>query len=283
MSALPAFVINLDRSPARWAYMESHCRDRGFAVERVAAVDGRALPAAEIERRLIRREGARRISADEVACFESHKRAWAALAASGADWGLVLEDDVFLAEAAAGFCAAFAAADVAAIVKLNAYVKPIYVRAAPLWQGRGYRLLAPAQKTIDGSAYLMSRAGAAAALARFERYAEELDLALFDPDAGLGVAQVAPALSVQQKFARFDFLAEAAQASAIEGGRAEVRSAVKRERGRRSPGAVIAAEWSRFLRRRVRPRLIGLGNLFRPADRRLARLVIDFPAPGSAG
>jgi glycosyl transferase family 25 len=282
-AAMPALVINLDRSPERWAFMERHCRVRGFAVARVAAVDGRALPAAEVDRRLVPVEGTRRISSDEVACFESHKKAWRALIETGAPWGLVLEDDVFLAVETAMLCAQFEKTAPVAIVKLNSYRKPIYVFEAPLWQGSGFQLLAPAQKTIDGSAYLMSREGAEAALARFERYSEELDLALFDPDGGIGVAQVVPALSVQQKFADFDFLEDAAQASAIEGGRAEERSAAKRARGRRSPVAVAAAEWDRFVRRRLRPRLLGLTNLLRPADRRLARLLVEFPRPAGAG
>jgi glycosyl transferase family 25 len=276
---LSAFVINLDRSPERWAFMERHCRARGFDVQRVPAVDGRAMPRAEVERRLIRGEGARRISVDEVACFESHKKAWRELIRSGAPWGLVLEDDVYLGLEAASVCVAFTSSAPAGIVKLNAYSRPIYVVETPLWQGGGYKLLAPAQKTIDGSAYLMTREGATAALERFERYSEELDLALFDPETGIGVAQVAPALSVQQKFAAFDFLEDAAQASAIESGRAEERSAAKQARGRRSPFEVVAAEWDRFVRRRLRPRLLGLANVFRPADRRLARLLIKFPPP----
>jgi glycosyl transferase family 25 len=279
VSPPPAFVINLDRASERRAFMERHCGARGFEVRRVAAIDSRALPPAEIDRHRLRAGKARPLSDDEVACFESHKKAWRSFLDGGEPWALVLEDDVYLAADAAAQTARLAETGVAPIVKLNAYVRGIAVTARPLWQEDGLRLFAPAQKTIDGSAYLISRAAAAAALARFDRYAEALDLALFDPGNGIGVAQVAPALAVQQKYARFPFLDGAAQESALDGGRAGVRSVARRERGRRSPAAVVAAEAGRFFRRRVQPRLLWLTNRFRPPEQRLAHVLITFPNP----
>jgi glycosyl transferase family 25 len=277
--APPAFVINLDRAPERRAFMERHCRARGFEVRRVAAIDSRALSPDEIDRHRIRTGKARPLSDDEVACFESHKKAWRMFLDSREPWALVLEDDVYLAADAAPKAARLAATGVAPVVKLNAYVRGIAVNARPLWTGDGHRLLAPAQKTIDGSAYLISREAAAAALARFDRYAEALDLALFDPENGIGVAQVAPALAVQQKYASFPFLEGAAQESALEGGRAGVRSVARQERGHRTPGAIVAAEAGRFFRRRIQPRLLWLTNRFRPAEQRLAHVLIAFPHP----
>ena len=283
MSAEPAppaaYVINLDRAAGRWAFMAAHCRARGLDVRRVPAVDSRALAPAEIERHRIAEGIARPISADEVACFESHKKAWRTFLDTPEPWALILEDDVYLAPAIAALTARLAAADLAPIVKLNAYPRGIPVYARPVAEIDGYRLLTPAQKTIDASAYLISRAAAAAALARFDRYAEALDLALFDPATGIPVAQVMPAASVQQKFASFPFLEGEAQASALDGGRAEVRGIARRARGRRGPAAAVAAEAGRFFRRRIQPRLLWLTNRFRPPERRLAQVMIAFPAP----
>lgn len=275
---LPAFVINLDRSPDRWRFMAGHVGARGFDVRRTVAVDGAALTDADIARLTVAVPGVRALARNEIACFESHKRAWSELIASRAPWGLVLEDDVFLAAETAALAAAIVAAAPAGIVKLNSYEKPIYVQTAPVWQGDGHRLLRPAQKTIDGSAYLMSRPAAEAALARFARYSEELDISLFDPATGIAVAQVVPALAVQQKFADFDFLNEAAKESALETGRAAEQVALKRARPRRGLGQIVGAELRRFWRRRLEPRAVQLANPFRPADRRLAHLLIGFPS-----
>lgn len=277
---IPAYVINLDRAPERWAFIEGHARDRGLDVRRVAAVDGRALSPAEIDRHRITGT-ARPLANDEVACFESHKKVWRIFLDTGEPWALVLEDDVYLAAGLAALTTELVAADVAPIVKLNAYHRGIHVNARPLWEKDGRRLLAPARKTIDASAYLISRAAAAAALARFDRYAEPVDLALFDPANGIGIAQVVPALSVQQKYAAFAFLDGAAHESALDTGREEVRTMARQKR-RRSPGAVVAAEAGRFLRRRIEPRLLWITNRFRPPGQRLAHVRVTFPPPEPA-
>ena len=88
-----ALVINLDRSPARWAASSKALEEAGFAVERVAAVDARRQPSSD---RYDRAANARSYFAPlkpaEIACFRSHRRAWERVAADGP--ALVCEDDV---------------------------------------------------------------------------------------------------------------------------------------------------------------------------------------------
>lgn len=269
-------VINLDRSPERWAFMAGHLAERGLETRRVPAVDGRGLGPAEVDRLAPAVPGRRRLAASEVACFESHKRAWAAIAEGPEPVAAVLEDDVWLAERAGEAIAAIAGVPGPDLVKLNNYEKPVYLYASPVAAVGGIALHRLAQRTIDASAYLVTRAAAAALLERHETYAEELDIELFDPASGLVAVQAVPALAVQEKFADFAFLDGPASESLLELTREEARRRRKAERGRMGPGAKLAAELRRFHRRRLQPRLEAVRNLGRPEADRIVQARVDF-------
>ena len=97
------------------------------------------------------------------------------------------------------------------LVKLNAHPRGMLVHVAPVARVGGRALLRPAQRTNDASAYLISRAFAARALEMHAGYREPLDVALFDPATGAAVAQLDPALTIQQRYADFRFLDEGAR------------------------------------------------------------------------
>ena len=174
-------VINLDRAPERWASISRIAAERGLPVERVPAVDGRD-PAALADAAAAPGSGLRPA---EIACFESHRRVWRRIAEADASFGLVLEDDVFLAREIAGFLDALAgAAGGIDLVKLNAHPRGMIVGARPLAEVAGRRLMRPAQGTSDSSAYVIARGFAARALSLHDGYRRALDLALFDPGTG---------------------------------------------------------------------------------------------------
>ena len=86
---IPAFVINLDSRPDRWAAMAEQFKRLGIEAVRVPAVDKDALtgdPALA------------RMGAGHVACTRSHYKAMQALVDSGAPAALILEDDVEVGE-----------------------------------------------------------------------------------------------------------------------------------------------------------------------------------------
>jgi GR25 family glycosyltransferase involved in LPS biosynthesis len=98
-------VINLDRRPDRWEYMSGHLSARGLQrFTRVSAVDGRALPASDLDvlspraRELIRRR--RRWHHEEmhelgsVGAALSHLGLWRRLADTADERWLILEDDI---------------------------------------------------------------------------------------------------------------------------------------------------------------------------------------------
>ena len=65
------------------------------------------------------------------------------------------------------------------------------------------RARSPRSRTGDASAYLISRGFAARALEIHRGYTLPLDVALFDPATCPAVAQVDPALTIQQRYADF--------------------------------------------------------------------------------
>ncbi|MFK0161945.1 glycosyltransferase family 25 protein [Rhizobium sp. NPDC090279] len=105
------FIIHLDRARDRLPQVERLAAKLPVPSEIIEAVDGRTLSAAEIEsvyrRRLQKPYYPFAMSMGEVACFLSHRKAWAAIVEQGIDAGLIFEDDVEIDDA---FHAAFAAA-----------------------------------------------------------------------------------------------------------------------------------------------------------------------------
>ena len=95
----------------------------------------------------------------------------------------------------------------------------------------GRALLRPAQGTSDSSAYVISRSFAARALAMHDGYRQPLDLALFDPATCPAIAQLDPAVTIQQRYADFRFLDEGAPKTDIQPDRAATAAAAGRSAG----------------------------------------------------
>ena len=94
---LPIWMINLDRATARRAKMEAQFEAMGLTVTRVPAIDGKAeaarlAPMADMPG-FAKLMGRPPLSA-ELGCYLSHLEVWQRLVDSGAEVGLVLEDDV---------------------------------------------------------------------------------------------------------------------------------------------------------------------------------------------
>jgi GR25 family glycosyltransferase involved in LPS biosynthesis len=106
-----AFVVHLGRAEERLAQVEKLLSTLPVPTEIIDAVDGNCLTDAEIDlyyrRHLHQPSYPFQMSVNEIACFLSHRKAWAAIVEQGLDAGFVIEDDVELTDA---FPAAFAAA-----------------------------------------------------------------------------------------------------------------------------------------------------------------------------
>jgi glycosyl transferase family 25 len=95
---VPIFVINLDRSPERLAFMRAQADRIGLKFERVSGIDGaRALPQWLSSRFLSETGEIRsRMSSGEVGCYASHLVTFAAMIERKIKAAVVLEDDVTL-------------------------------------------------------------------------------------------------------------------------------------------------------------------------------------------
>lgn len=116
------FIVHLDRARDRMPQVERLMARLPIPSEIVDAVDGHCLTDAEIDRvyrrRLHKPSYPFEMSIGEIACFLSHRKAWAAIVEQDIDAGFIFEDDVEIDDS---FHAAFAAAR--ACLKPGAFIR----------------------------------------------------------------------------------------------------------------------------------------------------------------
>ena len=97
MTDLAVFLINLDDAPSRLKAAQVALSVQNTQFERVPGVDGRAFDPATIpgyDADGARRYFGRDLNGGEIGAFQSHLRALERFVASGAAYGLILEDDI---------------------------------------------------------------------------------------------------------------------------------------------------------------------------------------------
>ncbi|MGS1093817.1 glycosyltransferase family 25 protein [Aquamicrobium terrae] len=100
---MKVYYINLDRSPERRAWFTQQAEALGLDLVRVPAVDGRELPAGELDHWRQLSEGNKILSRGEIGCFLSHRKAWEAVLAAQEKWAFIAEDDIHFSRNAAAF------------------------------------------------------------------------------------------------------------------------------------------------------------------------------------
>ncbi len=99
---MKTFLVNLDRSPERLAFMKAQLDRLGIAFERIPAIDGRALTPADRARRFSRVRSfiaaKKRLSDAEIGVALSHGDCCRRMVAANVPVALILEDDVALAD-----------------------------------------------------------------------------------------------------------------------------------------------------------------------------------------
>ena len=93
-----AYIINLDRSKERYAYVKPNVDLLGIPVERISAVEGKALSDAEInvavDMQTYREFLSHFPKKGTIGCSLSHIKAWKAFLESPFEYAVVFEDDV---------------------------------------------------------------------------------------------------------------------------------------------------------------------------------------------
>jgi glycosyl transferase, family 25 len=199
---IPAFYINLDARQDRREFMERQFAEIGMRVQRIPAVSAGSLPAEMLERHCSPRS-VHCLSRSELGCWLSHTKAWRAFLATGASWGLVLEDDAILSIHLPEFISAFLAGEAASshdLLQLESTARRS--RVLPPIGVVGGRSLRPFRSTIHGAAaYLLSARAVRHFLGRPDLFHRQVDCALFTPYAPTGrdlrTVLVEPALCIQ--------------------------------------------------------------------------------------
>lgn len=92
-----AYIINLDRSPERYAYVSPQVDKLGVPVQRIPAVEGKSLPQNYIDKHVDLRAFQRFYeipTPGAIGCALSHIKTWQSFLASNFQYALVFEDDV---------------------------------------------------------------------------------------------------------------------------------------------------------------------------------------------
>jgi glycosyl transferase family 25 len=152
------FLVNLDRSSDRLAFMQGQAERAGIAFERIPAVVGRNVPEWLVDEF----SDSGKMSDGEVGCYASHLTVAQTIVARGLPYAIVLEDD---AELDVDFIQAAVGAIAAASTKwdyihLSSIFKRAVVQASDAEIGDGRTLVRYVHGPINTSAYVLSNRGA---------------------------------------------------------------------------------------------------------------------------
>ncbi len=179
-----AFIINLDRAPDRWSFMQAQMAGARIEAERIAAHDAKApgftprggLSLTRDDVLIETNWDGRAYVMGEEACFQSHLKALAAFLDSGAAIGLIFEDDAELApDFTATVDAILAHQPLWDFVKLEGVRRKGGRPAIRLAQAGAYELIASFNPTSGAAAYLVTRAAAERLLALADGVFEPFD------------------------------------------------------------------------------------------------------------
>ncbi|MGQ8364169.1 glycosyltransferase family 25 protein [Glaciecola sp. 1036] len=96
----PVFLINLDRSPDRYAFSAKQLGEYSIAFQRIQAVDG-VSPLPNKFDNIIADDFSgyyKKLSNAELGCYLSHKNCWEIIVKQNIEYAIVLEDDFLLTE-----------------------------------------------------------------------------------------------------------------------------------------------------------------------------------------
>jgi len=203
MSLKPqTFVINLDRRPDRMMRMSEQLNALGIPFKRIAAVDARSVPDADVDRHFAARGLFGRVPKGDQCCTLSHVEFYRQLLASGARYGLVLEDDVELRADAARLLADLSwLPEEVRLIKMEAIVP--FVLVGPLKPvGNGFSVAPLRSKHSGTGAYIIERSLAQWILDEIKVWPITIDHMLFNPHVSTIVKtarpfQLIPAIATQ--------------------------------------------------------------------------------------
>lgn len=201
---IPVYVINLERSVERRAWMERELARAGVKAEFVKAVDARRFGPRCSAAINARHSATYRLSQMEAALILSHRKVWRRIIASDARHAVVLEDDVHLGTGFSSLLDADLEQAAFDIIKLETSSQIVRLgRRIEGWIGD--RELRRLRSTHWGTAaYLIRRAAIPFLLSQDAVFSVPIDHALFDDRSttmqSLDVLQLVKAIAIQDQF-----------------------------------------------------------------------------------
>ncbi len=196
-------VINLDRATDRWRAMLEKARKASVKLERISAIDKDDKTNETLISPFVGRiYCGSPLDAFQVACFLSHRKAWASLLQSNDDWLAIFEDDVHFSDDIALFLNGRWIPQGVSLIRLETSVHRtrVSVESTPIHAERCLHVLGGAH--MGSAGYLLSRDCARRLLALTATISAPVDCFLFDPREALmremKVHQVVPALVIQE-------------------------------------------------------------------------------------
>jgi glycosyl transferase, family 25 len=174
-------VINLDRDVQRLRWMEQQLSTHGLRFFRIPAVDGA----------LCARQGdpycsnplRSHLSAAEIGCLMSHLNAWRLIAQGNGEYGLVLEDDVHVAEDFSDFIREMPLdRQEFCVYKLETFGANVTLTRQPSYTVQRRRAFKLETNHGGARAYILSKGTAARLLRSVDSFREPTDIELFDPN-----------------------------------------------------------------------------------------------------
>lgn len=177
---IEALIIHLARAAQRKPQVERLLAACPVPAHVLDAVDGRAMAQQDIDAVYSRKSLHApsypfEITAGEVGCFLSHRKAWQAIVDRGLDAGLIIEDDVEIDVNAFAPALELAKAHVGEMGYIQFQTRPVPGRAAPVASGGAALLVRPRVAPLRTSAQLVSRAQASYLLTLTERFDRPVD------------------------------------------------------------------------------------------------------------
>jgi glycosyl transferase family 25 len=203
--AMRIFVVNLARRRDRLAAMSAEMGTLRLPFERVPACDAESVSEECLDHLVTENGPLGDLPKGDRCCLVSHRRAWMAFLASGAPYGVVLEDDVALDPAAADLLTRHDwIPDDVDVVKLE-HFGPESQRVlvgSPIDLGEGFSLAQIHSRHTGAGAYVLSRAAAETLVSHPGKWSISVDHILFNPNLSslareLRPYQLLPALARQ--------------------------------------------------------------------------------------
>lgn len=273
---MKVYYINLDRSPERRAWFTQQAEALGLDLVRVPAVDGRELPAAELDHWRQLSEGNKVLSPGEIGCFLSHRKAWEAVLAGNEKWAFIAEDDIHFSRNAAAFLAddSWIPAQ-AGLIKAETDLRRHEFSPTSWPTPFGHELRRLKSNHLGTGGYFLTREAAARMLTFTERKCEAIDGLLFATrymqEHQLEVLQIIPAICIQDVYVD-EHLETSTLASVIDRERGEGRKVVKRT-------ITHSAKVQREMRRIISQLSNFFARVYGSLTRKSVFTVVDFAVP----